>query len=42
MSRFQSEGTSRHGLSENEARELCELVLGFSGADNARVNVNSG
>ena len=42
MSRFQSEGTARHGLLENEARELCEFVLGFSKANNARVNVNSG
>ena len=42
MSRFQSEGTARHGLLENEARELCEFVLAFSKANNARVNVNSG
>ncbi len=42
MRRFQSEDTSRHGLSGAEARELCELVLSFSRADNARVNVNSG
>ena len=41
MSRFQSEGPSRHGLSADQARELCELVLSFSGADNTRVNVNS-
>ena len=43
MSRFQSQSASSgHGLSTDEARELCELVLSFSGADNTRVNVNSG
>ena len=42
MSRFQSEGSARHGLSADKARELCELVLSLSGADHARVNLNSG
>ena len=32
----------RRGLSEEEARELCDLVLGFAGADHTRVNINSG
>ncbi len=43
MSRFQTNGTgSRHGLSADEARALCDLVLSFAEADNTRVNVNSG
>ena len=36
------EASSRRGLSADEARELCELVLGFAQADHTRVNVSSG
>jgi predicted Zn-dependent protease len=32
----------RHGLSAIEARQLCERVLKFSKAENARVNITSG
>ena len=32
----------RHGLSAAEARQLCERVLKFSKAENARVNITSG
>ena len=40
-SRSQRAG-ARRGLSEEEARELCDTVLGFARADHTRVNVNSG
>ncbi len=36
------ETPTRRGLSEAEARELSEVVLGFAGADHTRVNINSG
>jgi predicted Zn-dependent protease len=32
----------RHGLTSSEARELCDRVLRFSKAENARVNITSG
>jgi len=40
----QSAGSNqkRHGLAAAEARQLCERVLKFSRAENARVNVSSG
>lgn len=34
--------TDRYGLSEADARSLCDRVLGLSKADHARVQVNSG
>ncbi len=36
------ETSSRRGQSVDEARELCELVLGIARADQTRVTVNSG
>ena len=43
MSASRSQETpTRRGLSEAEARELCDVVLGFAGADHTRVNINSG
>jgi predicted Zn-dependent protease len=40
----QSTGSSqkRHGLSAAEARQLCDRILKFSKAENARVNLSSG
>jgi predicted Zn-dependent protease len=32
----------RQGLSASEARQLCDRILKFSGAENARVNITSG
>ena len=34
--------TRRHGLSEQDAQELCERLLGFARADHTRINVTSG
>src|SRR6185295_107058 len=40
---MQSSTTSkRHGLSAAEAQQLTKKILGFSRADNCRINVNSG
>src|ERR1700730_9585100 len=39
---MQDTPSQRHGLSESEARQLCDKILGFSRADHARVNVRSG
>jgi predicted Zn-dependent protease len=36
------ESSSRRGQSVDEARDLCELVLGLARADQTRVTVNSG
>ena len=36
------EVSSRRGLSSDEVRELCEIVLSFAQADHTRVSVNSG
>jgi predicted Zn-dependent protease len=37
-----SETRSRHGLSADDARSLCERVLSLATADNTRVNIDSG
>ena len=43
MNHLQSqESSSRRGQSVDEARDLCELVLGLARADQTRVTVNSG
>ena len=41
-SQSRSADTARHGLSRDEALQLCQRVLGYSRADHARVNLQSG
>lgn len=42
MQSARTANAQRHGLSPSESRELCERILRFSKAENARVNVTSG
>src|SRR5215470_7533874 len=39
---MQNDTHNRHGLSADEARQLCQKILGFARADHTRVNVTSG
>ena len=38
----ESTSETRHGLSQAEARELCERILSFASADHTRVTIDSG
>jgi len=39
---MQNDTHNRHGLSADEARQLCQKILGFARADHTRVNISSG
>ena len=39
---MQSNNAKRHGLSRDQARDLCQKILSFAKADHTRVNINSG
>jgi predicted Zn-dependent protease len=39
---MQSNNPKRHGLSPDQARDLCQKILSFAKADHTRVNINSG
>jgi predicted Zn-dependent protease len=39
---MQSNNLKRHGLSRDQARELCQKILSFAKADQTRINIDSG